>query len=54
MQVRLGDMEMVPLFHESGTLIVSMPPHPPGPVQIRIANDGRHYCESRVMFTYQG
>lgn len=47
-QVRLGDVEVIPTFHEAATLVVVMPPHTPGPLIIKVTNDGVHYCESKV------
>jgi len=54
LRVRAGELELMPQFHEAGTLIVQLPPHSPGVVQLRVANDGQHYCESRVYFQFVG
>lgn len=35
-----------------GTLICASPPHPPGPAPVRVANDGKHFCETKVVFNY--
>jgi hypothetical protein len=51
-RVRFGDVEVVPHFHEQGTLICLSPPHPPGGAPVRVANDGKHFCETKVVYNF--
>ena len=57
--VRFGDHgePIVPVFHESGTLLVRVPPQRPGVTRaaVSVSNDGgATFCDSNsVTFTYE-
>jgi hypothetical protein len=53
LRVKFGEHVIVPIFHESGTLICSAPPGQPNTtVHVRVANDGKNYCETYATFSY--
>ena len=53
LKVQFGPTDIVPTFHEAGTLVCTAPPNPPGPVQVRVTNDSSHYSNSNTTFTYR-
>lgn len=51
--VKVGDQEIKCQYHEPGTLICIAPEYPTGgSVPIRVSNDGKNFCDTRVHFNY--
>jgi IPT/TIG domain len=54
LRVRFGEAAVPATFHESGTIICNTPPcTSSGPVRVSVTNDGRAYCKSSGIFSYQ-
>ncbi len=53
LRVRFDTVDVLPVFHGPGTLIVQTPQHAPGTVPIRVSNDNRRWSDSVGTFTYQ-
>jgi hypothetical protein len=56
LRARFGQTEVVPTFHEKGTLICTVPPRTPGTLPgntlVSVSNDGVRYSDSKVFFMY--
>jgi len=52
LRVRFGNIILRPTFHESRTLITTVPPGFPGTVSISVSNDGKDYSAVQAQYTY--
>eukprot|EP01121_Diplochlamys_sp_Union-15-3_P012034 TRINITY_DN3551_c0_g2_i1.p1 TRINITY_DN3551_c0_g2~~TRINITY_DN3551_c0_g2_i1.p1 ORF type:complete len:643 (-),score=86.60 TRINITY_DN3551_c0_g2_i1:185-2065(-) len=54
LRVQFGEALVTATFHESGTLICTTPPcrDAQSPVNVRVANDGKEFCQTFATFTY--
>jgi hypothetical protein len=37
-RIRFDNIEVMPIFHGTGTLVCHTPQHPPGPAQVKVSN----------------
>lgn len=56
LRVRFGQTDVHPIFHESGTLICTVPAPTAASLQypcpVRVSNDGENFCQTKVFFSY--
>jgi hypothetical protein len=52
LRVRFGNTILRPIFHETRTLITTVPPGGPGTVYVSVSNDGKEYSTVPAQYTY--
>jgi IPT/TIG domain len=53
-KVRFDRFDVIPIFHGPGTLICLTPQHEPGPVMVKVTNNGRCWSDTHAAYTYEG
>lgn len=53
LRVRFDNIDVIPDFHGSGTLVCTAPQHIPGPVSVSVSNDAKIWSETTATYIYQ-
>jgi len=51
-RIKFDNLEVMPQFHGTGTLVCHTPQHPPGTVTVRVSNANKKWSDSSAIFTF--